>query len=115
MAGFFPSLQPSVSNNLWFDLKGGSVVEDDLKLLKEETEYNETKKREVNQGQDITPMGQAKQKAEDIGEEDEDIEEEEEEESNDEDTDIGEDTDGVDSIEEDMMTTSEINESNIGW
>ena len=50
-----------------------------------------------------------------VGEEEEEVEEEEEEESNDEDTDIGEDTDGVDSIEEDMLATSEINESNIGW
>ena len=49
------------------------------------------------------------------GEEEEEEDIEEEEESNDEDTDIGEDTDGVDSIEEDMLATSEINESNIGW
>lgn len=67
MSGFFPSLQPSISNNLWFDLKGGSVVEDDLKLLKEETKFNEQTKKEVNEGNNITPIGQAKQKTEDIG------------------------------------------------
>ena len=67
MASFFPSLQPQISNKLWFDSKGGSVVEDDIELLKEETAFNDLMKKEVNQGQNVTPMGQAKQKTEDIG------------------------------------------------
>ena len=67
MASFFPPLQPEISNKLWFDSKGGSVVEDDIELLKEETKYNDDLKKEVNQGQEITAVGQAKQKTEDMG------------------------------------------------
>ena len=66
-SSFFPALQPEISNKLWFDTQGGSVVDDDLQLLKEETKYNEDVKREVKQGEDITAVGQSKQKTEDKG------------------------------------------------
>ena len=68
MANFFPSLKATISNKDWFDPDSNFAVADEQELLKEEQEYIEKLKTEVNQGKDIAAFGKKKEKIANVGE-----------------------------------------------
>lgn len=91
MSQFFPSLNPLMTNKIWFNVENNCVVESDAELTKQELEFTLEMKEEVNKGHNVLPYGKTKEKNEEQGEEEE--EEEIEDESNEE---IDDDTDDID-------------------
>ncbi|XP_065665773.1 anaphase-promoting complex subunit 15 [Hydra vulgaris] len=118
MANFFPSLKASISNKDWFDPDDKVAVVDEQELIREEKEYIEKLKAEVNQGKDFAPFGKKKEKISNVGE-DGDADNSEDDSNN---GDIEEDTDEFETAspepesgEDDMYGITSINEGDAGW
>ena len=86
-ASFVPSLLPSISNNLWFQIEEGTTVDEESALAKEELEYLEKMEKALGKGQEIAPIGQSKDKHNQDLDDYEEVDEEESPEELEDDTD----------------------------
>ncbi|XP_057292478.1 anaphase-promoting complex subunit 15B-like [Hydractinia symbiolongicarpus] len=113
---FFPSLLPKISNELWFNVESNTTVPDESELVKEETKYKEEMEAVIKDGEDIVPYGKTKEASDNAGEDEDEIEDDDSNEEIDEDTDeFDTASNGLDSIEDDMLNASGMNETNDGW